>query len=111
MPITCTEMAQVITAAQARAASLSIIADVTVECVLHRRAYLLVSYGSAQPPDETGPDAQMINVVRVWEPHPPRGLEPVEYFRTTNAPLSANEEALKLLTQQPVLLRNVAFIQ
>ena len=49
MPITCKEMAQVIATAQAWAASLSIIADVTVECVSSRRAYLLARYGSASP--------------------------------------------------------------
>lgn len=78
MTITCTEMAQVIATAQAWAASMSIAADVTVECVSSRRGYLLVSYGSAQPPVETGPDTQIISAVRVWEPHPPHGLEPDE---------------------------------
>ena len=50
MTITSTQMAQVIAAAQARVASLSIVADVTVECVSSRRASLLLSYGSAATP-------------------------------------------------------------
>lgn len=38
-----------------------------------------------------------LNVVRVWEPEPPEGEEPVEWYLYTSEPISTSEEALKVV--------------
>jgi len=40
------------------------------------------------------PGTLKINVVRVWEPHPPEGAEPVEWYLYTSEPIDTAEQQL-----------------
>lgn len=41
------------------------------------------------------PQTLTINVVRVWEPNPPEGVEPVEWYLYTSEPIDTSEQLLK----------------
>lgn len=43
------------------------------------------------------PEALPLNVVRVWEPNPPAGQEPVEWILLTTEPVGTSEEILKVV--------------
>lgn len=45
-----------------------------------------------QPPKRTQQPLLTLNVVRVWEPHPPEGQEPIEWKLFTSEPLDTPEQ-------------------
>ncbi|MFH0902780.1 MAG: IS4 family transposase [Pseudomonadota bacterium] len=47
--------------------------------------------------DKTLPKSVPLNVVRVWEPEPPPGLEPVEWILLTTEPIDTVEAVLKVV--------------
>lgn len=68
-----------------------------------RRAKLLISAGAVlvHPPQaksgEHGSQPLPMWVVRVWEPHPPRGAERVEWFLLTNEPAESLADAMRVI--------------
>jgi hypothetical protein len=68
-----------------------------------RRARLLISAAALQvhPPHakhgEHGRDPLPMWVVRVWEPHPPKGAEPVEWLLLTNEPITTLADAARVI--------------
>jgi IS4 transposase len=48
-------------------------------------------------PDDQFPESLPINVVRVWEPEPPCGEEPVEWYLYTTEPIKTAEQQLKIV--------------
>ena len=47
---------------------------------------------SSMLPTGTGPDGVPVNVVRVWEPRPPKDAEPVEWLLLTSEPVETQAE-------------------
>ena len=43
------------------------------------------------------PETLPVNVVRVWEPNPPQGQEPVEWILLTTEPVGTEEQVLKVV--------------
>jgi|GEM_PF-1835178 len=109
MSITRIEMAQIIAIAQGWEPSLSIAANVAAESMGRRRTHLLVSYGSMRLPIHAVNASRIISAVRVWEPQPPRNVEPVEYILTPQAPIYGAEEVWELLTRRTHVLENVSY--
>jgi hypothetical protein len=68
-----------------------------------RRARLLISAAAVlvHPPHakhgEHGREALAMWVVRVWEPHPPKGAEPIEWFLLTNEPVNSLADADRVI--------------
>jgi Transposase DNA-binding/Transposase DDE domain len=50
-----------------------------------------------QSQDKSFPIALLLNVVRVWEPSPPDGAEPVEWMLLTTCPVGTEEEILRVV--------------
>lgn len=48
-------------------------------------------------PKDKYPDFIEVNVVRVWEPHPPEGEQPVEWNLVTREPVETSEQILKIV--------------
>jgi hypothetical protein len=48
-------------------------------------------------PSINPPESLAINVVRVWEPEPPAGEEPVEWYLYTTDPIDTPEQQLKIV--------------
>ncbi len=69
-----------------------------------RLARLLISAGALQvhPPHAKhgmhGRDPLPMWVVRVWEPHPPKGAEAIEWFLLTNEPVDNLADALRVIS-------------
>jgi len=69
-----------------------------------RCARLLISAGALQvhPPHAKhgmhGRDPLPMWVARIWEPHPPKGAEAIEWFLLTNEPVDNLADALRVIT-------------
>jgi hypothetical protein len=56
------------------------------------------NYGRAEYPDRGEvPRSLTVNVVRIWEPSPPEGCEPVEWILYTNEPIETADNALDVV--------------
>jgi hypothetical protein len=68
-----------------------------------RRAKLLVSFTAVRivapklRRGEHGREALPVWMVRVWEPYPPAGEEPIEWFLWTNEPVESFADALRVI--------------
>jgi hypothetical protein len=69
-----------------------------------RRAHLLISAGALQvhPPHAQhglhGRDPLPMWAVRVWEPHPPKNAEAIEWCLLTNEPIDSLADALRVIS-------------